>query len=274
MAIPESPDGGWTLPESASNVDERPQYPYNKTFQTESGHTIEIDDTPGRERIRVAHRTKSYMEMHPDGDFVVKSVKNGYEVTGGKKLVKINGICNVTIEGDSIVHVKGNKFEKIDGDYKLTVNGDFTAYSPKKVSLMSDDVVQLGGGSTLGLGRVVIGSASSLTLNGDLRVRGEIIGDMITSNGRVDAATGVSAGPLGFVSVLGGLSIGIPLAVPGTINCIGIINGTIMVTSPLLGSFTIMTSTWMTDTINTTLYGIHNHIAPKGPTSPPLVPML
>ena len=273
MAIPESPDGGWTLPESASNVDERPQYPYNKTFQTESGHTIEIDDTPGRERIRVAHRTKSYMEMHPDGDFVVKSVKNGYEVTGGKKLVKINGICNVTIEGDSIVHVKGNKYEKIDGDYKLTVSGDFTAYSPKKVSLMSDDVVQLGGGTTLGLGRVVIGSATSLTLNGDLRVRGEIIGDMITSNGRVDAATGVSAGPLGFVTVLGGVSVGIPIASPGMVNSIALVNAGVSMQSPVSG-FGFMGTIWMQDVINVGIDKIHNHMSPKGPTTPPLIAMI
>src|SRR5690606_3972147 len=42
------------------------QYPYNKTITTEGGHVIELDDTPGHERIHLYHKTGSYSEYNPD----------------------------------------------------------------------------------------------------------------------------------------------------------------------------------------------------------------
>jgi hypothetical protein len=83
----------------------------------------------------------------------------------------------------------------------------------------------------------------------------------------------VNAGPLGFVSLTGGLSIGFPGALAGNIICIGYINAGISVNSPL-GFFGTMTAVWMTDVINKTIYSTHFHIAKGGPTTPPLFPMI
>lgn len=57
------------------------QYPYNKTITTESGHILELDDTPKAERIHVYHKTGSYVEIFPDGSIVTKSVKDSVSVT-------------------------------------------------------------------------------------------------------------------------------------------------------------------------------------------------
>ena len=43
------------------------RYPFNRVNQTESGHVIEIDDTPNGERINIQHMSGSFIEMHPDG---------------------------------------------------------------------------------------------------------------------------------------------------------------------------------------------------------------
>ena len=49
------------------------EYPFNHVWQTESGHTFELDDTPTRERVRIQHgKSKNFIEMHPNGDQVVK----------------------------------------------------------------------------------------------------------------------------------------------------------------------------------------------------------
>ena len=58
----------WTEPESAANTDYQPVYPYNNITQTEAGHTFELDDTPTRERVRLQHRSGTFIEMHPNGD--------------------------------------------------------------------------------------------------------------------------------------------------------------------------------------------------------------
>jgi hypothetical protein len=100
-------------------------------------------------------------------------------------------------------------------------------------------------------------------------IAGGFTADMIVSKGRVDAANGVSAGPLGFVSVLGGLSIGAPVAFPGTISTVGVVNAAISINSPF-ANLGVMKATWMTDTINKSLNNAHIHVGFKGPTGPPV----
>jgi hypothetical protein len=95
----------------------------------------------------------------------------------------------------------------------------------------------------------------------------------MTSLTRVDAATGVSAGPLGFVSLTGGLAIGFPAALPANIICTGLINAGLSVNAPA-GNFGIMTAGLMTDFVNTKIYSRHFHIAPRGRTGPPIVSMI
>jgi hypothetical protein len=112
-----------------------------------------------------------------------------------------------------------------------------------------------------------------------LNVDGEITADKITTSGRIDALAGVSAGPLGIVSVTGGLAIGIPVAIPTQINCIGMINAGISVNAVTsvnapLANFGTMSAVMMTDIVNTTLYDSHIHISPKGPTGPPIPSMV
>ena len=42
-------------------------YPYNRVFESESGHIMEYDDTPSNERIHQRHKTGTSYEIHPDG---------------------------------------------------------------------------------------------------------------------------------------------------------------------------------------------------------------
>ncbi|ACV50104.1 gp5 baseplate hub subunit and tail lysozyme [Delftia phage PhiW-14] len=49
-------------------------YPWNKCFESRSGHIVELDDTPDRERMHWYHRTGTYTEFQPNGDRVEKTV--------------------------------------------------------------------------------------------------------------------------------------------------------------------------------------------------------
>lgn len=102
-----------------------PTYPYNHVWHTESGHVLEVDDTPGGERIQTYHMKGTFDEIQPDGSKVTKVVGNQYEITMGDKDVYVKGNVNVTIDGDARVLVHGNKIEEIDGDYLMTVRGDY-----------------------------------------------------------------------------------------------------------------------------------------------------
>ena len=55
-------------------------YPFNKVYQSESGHVIEIDDTPNKERIHLFHKTGTYIEINSNGRKVTKVVDEDIEV--------------------------------------------------------------------------------------------------------------------------------------------------------------------------------------------------
>lgn len=45
----------------------KPKYPYNKAFKTEGGHIFEIDDSPGKPRLRYLHPTGTQIFVDVDG---------------------------------------------------------------------------------------------------------------------------------------------------------------------------------------------------------------
>ena len=269
---------GWSEPESPASNEHPPMYPYNATWSGESGHSIQLDDTPNRERVRIEHRTGTFIEMHPDGSEVHKVYGNGYEITIKDKNVLVKGSCNINVEGDVNIHVKGNKTEYVEGNYDLKVGGNYSKLVNGIANITAKNDMEIRAGATL-LGSLKLTAGDVISLRGDLNVDGEITADKITSSGRIDALAGVSAGPLGFVSVTGGLAIGIPVAIPTQINCIGMINAGISVNAvgsvnAPLANFGTMSAVMMTDIVNTTLYDSHIHISPKGPTGPPIPSMV
>ncbi len=116
---------GWSEPPSPYAA----QFPYNKVQQTESGHVMEFDDTPGAERVHVFHRSGSFIEMHPDGTVVYKTMKNGYSVTMGDQHVKVSGVCHVSVDGNATLYVKGNVDMQSEGSFNIQTKKDFNVYA-------------------------------------------------------------------------------------------------------------------------------------------------
>jgi hypothetical protein len=96
------------------------KYPYNKVLQTESGHFVEVDDTPGNERLHIFHKSGTYTEIDKDGRKVDKVVGNHIEI----------------VLKDQTVHIIGNVDIKVDGNYTLNVDGDI-AMNGKTINLNS-----------------------------------------------------------------------------------------------------------------------------------------
>ena len=264
-------DYSWTEPESEASVENPPVYPYNNVTQTASGHTFELDDTRGRERIRLQHGGAktggqgSFFEMQSNGDKIEKIIGKNYQIVAKDNNVLISGVCNITIEGDSVVHVKGNKFERIDGDYIQEVRGDYTQTLKKKATITSDGDMTVGVGKT-GTG-VLSFTGDYVYLDSDLTVDGSITGEMVSATYKVNAGTGVTAGPLGFATLTGGVSAGIPVAIPGQVNALSLVNAPLIngiIVSDILGTMADMRL----------VYNLHIHPAPKGVTGLPTIPML
>ena len=94
------------------------QYPLNHVYESESGHIMEIDDTPDGERLYREHMSGTFEEIHSDGTKVVKVVGDNYEIIAKDSNVLISGSVNLT--------VGGTVRQLIKGDYILEVEGNMT----------------------------------------------------------------------------------------------------------------------------------------------------
>lgn len=107
-------------------------YPYNKVFESESGHIQEFDDTPGFERIHTMHRSGTFEEIHPDGTKVIKIIgddfyiiKNDHNLhVGGKMKIVVDGDADIFIQGDSNSTISGNATQFIRGNVDERVEGN------------------------------------------------------------------------------------------------------------------------------------------------------
>ena len=115
------------------------QYGMADIRETASGHVIELNDTPGGERILFRHKTGAGIEVRPDGTVLVVSTKNKVEVCHGSNEVIVEGEANLTYKGnltldvtgdfnvncrDYNVHARGSKTEQIDNDASTNIFGN------------------------------------------------------------------------------------------------------------------------------------------------------
>lgn len=100
------------------------QYPYNQVSESPSGHVIEIDDTPGGERVLIKHRTGAGVEMRSDGTVIISSKNQKIEVTGGDHTTIVEGEGNLVYKGNLNLTVTGDYNIDVGGNYNLNVAGD------------------------------------------------------------------------------------------------------------------------------------------------------
>ncbi len=105
------------------------KYPYNKVIQTERGHVVEIDDTPGEERIHIYHKSGTYSEVNKEGRLVDKIVHDHFEIILGNQTVHIKGNQKIVIDGNVDMNVGGNVTLNVSGNFDAQVSGTYTVNS-------------------------------------------------------------------------------------------------------------------------------------------------
>ena len=99
-------------------------FPFNQANNTPSGHTFEIDDTPGNERILVKHHTGAGVELKQDGSVVVASRSHQVQVVGADHELIVSGQGNLTYDGDLNLTVNGNYNLDVGGTMNVTVGAN------------------------------------------------------------------------------------------------------------------------------------------------------
>jgi hypothetical protein len=155
-----TPVGGgnsWSLP-SPSKVIE-PIYPNNHVYQSESGHVLEFDDTSGKERISIFHKSGSYDEVIASGDRSVVIVGDSYEVVIKNKNIYITGDLNLNVDGNINTKCKNYTLD-VGEEMKVTVGGSQTN--------------TIGGSQTITVGGSQDITASITNINNNVNVVGTL----------------------------------------------------------------------------------------------------
>lgn len=173
--IPVANGGTW----DQSPVPYNAKYPYNKVTQSESGHVMEIDDTPGSERIHWWHKSGSFFEWDANGTQVNQIVGDGYTIYERNGNIYIKGGCNVTVDGalnvrtDNImnlevsgamqVNIYNNAEINVSGDCDLSVGAELNAKAAK-INLESTGQFNIKAGTGL---NIQSGSDTNFKVGGD-----------------------------------------------------------------------------------------------------------
>ena len=274
MAI-ESIDSSWTEPVIV-DPSNPPKNPFNKIQQSESGHSIEMDDTVGKERLRLQHRSGSFLEMQPDGTEVHKIYGDGYEIIMGKKNVSIKGQCNITIEGPCVVNIKGDSIMNIAGDSTQFIGGNVVQQIQGKAKITSVGDMDLTSKGDINM------AAQNVNINADVNVRGGV-----TSTASISATNNITAGmqvyaKIGMVTP-GYITAGSPIplsVIPGTItstvymqsklanfgalNSLPAFGGTGLATATNIMSLTNVTDAVRSMAADRAIYNSHAHTGVQG----------
>lgn len=148
-------------------------YPYNKTFRSESGHLIEIDDTPDNERLLNYHTSGTYEEIINTGRRVVKVIDDNYTIVvkddnlyvDGNVNIFVNGNLNAKVEGDTAILSGGSIAAKTDGDFKVQAGGSVFLEASGEINLKASGNINADGSQIHLNDGVAKGAGISIAMN-------------------------------------------------------------------------------------------------------------
>lgn len=138
-----TPGRKWVEQESAYAA----QYPYNHVFETESGHVVEFDDTPGHERIHIMHRSLTYIEIDMEGNMQMKIVGKRRETTMENSYSHFQNAMNVTVDGEVNIYCRSDANLQVDGNLKAHIQGNYEekVHGNKTIDIDGNLTVKVGG---------------------------------------------------------------------------------------------------------------------------------
>lgn len=134
--IPKAYDSGsWDQPMPAFGA----KYPFNKVYETESGHIQEFDDTPGQERIHTYHRSGTYSEIDANGTQVNYIVGDSFTLMERNGCIHVAGECNITVDGNT------NIFARTDANIEVAQNANVRVGNNVDLAIANDMYIAAGG---------------------------------------------------------------------------------------------------------------------------------
>jgi len=200
FSVAENDTDKWREPDPESLYKAR--YPYNHVHQTESGHIIEMDDTPGAERLHRYHRAGTFEEIGSLGQRITKVANEDYNIILNNDYHRILGSRYESIQGKLDIFSARGYFHKTKGAMSLVAEGS-ASIEGDDVSINAGNISLDATGGTLTLKaskfeRIVQSSENTDTVLGNATQK--IVGTYVCRAGTMQLA---SRGQLGISSGMG-----------------------------------------------------------------------
>tara|TARA_R110000822_G_scaffold50491_3_gene131676 strand:+ start:2317 stop:4308 length:1992 start_codon:yes stop_codon:yes gene_type:complete len=165
----------------------------NRIIQTGTGHSFEMDDTAGNERILIRHNSGNGIELRPDGSIVIAANDQTVSVTGDQRIViegnatiiyngnvdmEVAGDYNLNVKGDYNVNVGENKAENVEGSSRTTIEGN-TGQTVK--GSKSTTVLKTSTATILGDNNIITKGVARFTAEGNMQISS---GDIMHVSGK------------------------------------------------------------------------------------------
>lgn len=134
VAVPTAGPGTWSEPATPYAA----VYPYNRVMETESGHILEFDDTPGAERVHIYHRSGTSEETHPDGTKVTRINKDAFEIVLSDKNIYVKGDLNITTVGN--LNLKAGMNVNIEAGLNIIMNSLGTVTTQAAIGIFQSTI--------------------------------------------------------------------------------------------------------------------------------------
>jgi predicted chitinase len=187
--IPKAYDSGsWDQPMPAFGA----KYPFNKVYETESGHIQEFDDTPGQERIHTYHRSGTYSEIDANGTQVNYIVGDSFTLMERNGCIHVAGECNITVEGNTNIFARTDANIEVSQNANIRVgnNVDLGVANDMYIATGGDFLVKTGGTFKVQANDVSVLADADLTMQGTgaVSVKGDTVN--VESAGSMDLLAG------------------------------------------------------------------------------------
>ena len=201
VSVAENSKDKWSEPDPQGIYGAK--YPYNHVHQSESGHLIEVDDTPGFERLHRYHRTGTFEEIGSLGQRITKVVNEDYHIILNNDYWRVVGNRYESIQGKLDIFSTRGYFHKSEGSMEFDAGGSVSINTPTDLFSVnaSDIILDASGGSLImrakSFSRQIQTSKNTDEVSGDstLKVGGEYkcrAGSMqLSGRGQVGISSGM-----------------------------------------------------------------------------------
>ena len=171
------------------------EYGLNQVKQTSTGHSFEMDDTPGNQRILIKHNQGAGIELKQDGSIIISTKNAKLDVVGGSHDVIVEGDATMVYKSnldlyvtgefnidclDFNVNVRGDKKETISGSETKSVSDGITSTVTGSVN---EFVTENKTSTVLGSETSYVKGAYSVNVQGSVNLAAEE--DLFASSGKI-----------------------------------------------------------------------------------------